>query len=218
MRKKRPGPETPAAPTAARPAAETPGASTVAKPVAQTPAAAIAAKPATATTAALNAAKSAAAPDRRRFFQWLWACLGLAAAAQCGWIALSFLVSRKDRHAAVAAARIVAAGPIDQFAPATVTPIPSGQFFLARLEDGGFLALSRTCTHLGCSLHWDGEKNRFQCPCHGSSFGLTGEVLSAPATRPLDYYPVRIENGIVKVDAALPRRRDRFEPAQATRI
>jgi Rieske Fe-S protein len=205
MRKKKPVPQTPAPATAAKSAAGTTAAASVEKPMAET-------------TAARNAATPAAAPDRRRFFKWLWTCLGLAAAAQFGWIALSFLVSRKDRHAAVAAARIVAAGPIDQFAPATVTPIPSGQFFLARLEDGGFLALSRTCTHLGCSLHWDGEKNRFQCPCHGSSFGLTGEVLSAPATRPLDYYPVRIENGIVKVDAALPRRRDRFEPAQATRI
>jgi cytochrome b6-f complex iron-sulfur subunit len=47
---------------------------------------------------------------------------------------------------------------------------------------------------------------------------LNGEVLTAPAPRPLDTYPVRIENGIVKVDTSMPQKRERFEPAQAKRI
>jgi len=157
-------------------------------------------------------------PGRRRFFGWLWAMIGLAAVAEFCWVGVSFLLARKARSAKAAGARIVTAGAVDAFSPDTVTAIPSGQFFLARLPDGGFLALSRTCTHLGCSIHWDAEKSRFQCPCHGSSFNLAGEVVSAPAPRPLDCYPVRIENGLVKVDVAAPRRRDRFEPDQAARI
>ena len=159
-----------------------------------------------------------AKPARRRFLGWLWAGLGLAAAAEACWIGLSFLAARKDRNMHAAISRIVTAGAADGFKPATVTPIPNGSFFLSRLDDGGFLALSHTCTHLGCSIRWDAEQNRFQCPCHGSSFSLTGEVLTSPAPRPLDYYPVRIEDGIVKVDVGTPRRRDRFEPDQATRI
>lgn len=157
-------------------------------------------------------------PGRRRFLGWLWGAIGLVAVAEFCWIGISFLLSRKERSVRAAGARIVTAGAVDTFSPDTVTAIPSGQFFLARLPDGGFLALSPTCTHLGCSLHWDAEKNRFQCPCHGSSFSLTGEVLTAPAPRPLDMYPVRIENGLVRVDVAAPRRRDRFEPDQATRL
>lgn len=157
-------------------------------------------------------------PGRRRFLGWLWAAIGLAALAECCWIGLSFLLARKAQSAKAAGTRIVTAGAVESFSPNTVTAIPSGQFFLARLADGGFLALSRTCTHLGCAIHWDAEKGRFQCPCHGSSFDLTGEVRSAPAPRPLDCYPVRIENGLVKVDVAAPRRRDRFEPDQATRM
>ena len=31
-----------------------------------------------------------------------------------------------------------------------------------------FLALSSTCPHLGCSVHWEGHNNRFFCPCHNS--------------------------------------------------
>lgn len=157
-------------------------------------------------------------PGRRRVFKWLWTYLGLAAAAELCWVGLSFLLARKDRDAAVAAPRSVTAGTVEQFQPDTVTAIPNGQFYLARLADGGFLALSRTCTHLGCSIRWDADQKAFLCPCHGSRFDLAGAVLTAPAPRPLEYYPVRIENGVVKVDVAAPRRRERFEPAQATRI
>ena len=169
---------------------------------------------------AANAPQGTGAADvrRRRVFAWLWAAIGVAAVAEFCWVGVSFLLSRKDRNERAQAARIVAAGAVDGFAPGTVTAVPSGPCFLARLPDGGFLALSRTCTHLGCSLHWDAAAGRFQCPCHGSSFGLTGEVLTAPAPRPLDSYPVRIENGVVKIDVAAPRRRERFEPDQATRL
>ena len=157
-------------------------------------------------------------PDRRQFLNRIWAFFGLAAVAEFTWLGLSFMNSRKDRNRPAKTASIVTAGAVEQFTPATVTAIPVGQFYLACLADGSFLALSRTCTHLGCSVPWDEEKNQFVCPCHGSTFSLNGEVLSAPAPRPLDTYPVRIENGVVKVDMSMPRKRERFEPAQATRI
>ncbi|MBW2510976.1 MAG: Rieske (2Fe-2S) protein [Deltaproteobacteria bacterium] len=157
-------------------------------------------------------------PNRRQFLNRLWAFFGVVALVEFGWLGLSFLNSRKERNKPVKTESIVTAGAVEQFTPATVTAVPLGQFYLACLADGSFLALSRTCTHLGCSVPWDEEKNQFVCPCHGSTFNLTGEVLSAPAPRPLDYYPVRIENGIVKVDISTPQKRGRFESTQATRI
>lgn len=157
-------------------------------------------------------------PNRRQFLNRLWAFFGLAGLAEFGWLGVSFLDSRKQRNKPAKAENIVTAGTVEQFTPATVTAIPQGQFYLACLADGSFLALSRTCTHLGCSVPWDAEKNRFICPCHGSTFSITGEVLTAPAPRPLDIYPVRIENSIVKVDVAIPQKRDHFDQEQATRI
>ena len=157
-------------------------------------------------------------PDRRRFLNRIWAFLGIAALAEFGWMGLSFMNSRKERNRPAKAESIVTAGAIEKFPPATVTAIPRGQFYLACLADGSFLALSRTCTHLGCSVPWDEEKNQFVCPCHGSTFSMSGEVLTAPAPRPLDTFPVRIENGIVKVDISAAQKRERFEPEQATRI
>lgn len=152
---------------------------------------------------------------RRQFLNRIWAVIGVAAAAEFGWLSLSFMNSRKDRSKPASTDSHVVAGPVEQFSPATVTAIPQGKFYLARLDDGRFLAMSRNCTHLGCSVPWNEERNQFVCPCHGSSFSLTGEVLSAPAPRPLDTYPVRIENGIVKVDISSPRKRERFESNQA---
>jgi cytochrome b6-f complex iron-sulfur subunit len=85
-----------------------------------------------------------------------------------------------------------------------------------RLKDSGFLALHRECTHLGCTVPWDEAQQRFACPCHASVFDVTGQVLSPPAPRPLDFYPVRLENGIVKVDMSQRRQRTAFEPSQVT--
>ena len=153
--------------------------------------------------------------NRRRFIKWFWSFFGLAALSEFGWLGVTFLNARNARDKPLKKESIVAAGLVEEFAPATVTPVPQGQFHLARLEDGGLLALSKRCTHLGCSVPWDEKKKQFVCPCHGSSFSLSGDVLTGPAPRPLDTLPLRIENGIVKVDVSSPQRRDRFRPEQA---
>jgi cytochrome b6-f complex iron-sulfur subunit len=154
----------------------------------------------------------------RRSFMWkLWIVLGGVALAEYLLIALDFVrphPSKKQGNED----DIFVAGPLDRFAPKTVTAFPAGRFYLARLEDGGFIALSRTCTHLGCTVPWNADEGRFVCPCHASAFTMTGDVLSPPAPRALDQYAVRIENGVVKVDVSKPIRRRSFESSQVTYI
>jgi cytochrome b6-f complex iron-sulfur subunit len=159
---------------------------------------------------------SPSSAPRRRFLAWIWGGLLAALSAEVLWIAGSFLRPRGSR--AADATTVVVAGPVDAFAPGTVTAFPGGKFYLARLADGGFLALDRTCTHLGCTVPWDPEKSRFDCPCHASGFDITGAVLAPPAPRPLDLFLVRIENGIVKVDTAQRERREAFEQSQVARV
>ncbi|MFN3215836.1 MAG: FAD-dependent oxidoreductase [Acidimicrobiales bacterium] len=55
-----------------------------------------------------------------------------------------------------------------------------------RRPDGTIEAVSATCTHLGCTVHWNAAETSWDCPCHGSRFGTDGAVLAAPAVRPLD--------------------------------
>lgn len=154
---------------------------------------------------------------RRETLRRLWRILGIVAlfeiVAAAGW----YLWPRKPRPKEGAYGGVVTAGPVDGFAAGSVTAFAKGQFYLVRLEDGGFLALSRKCTHLGCTVPWSEVDRRFACPCHASAFGVTGEVLSPPAPRPLDLYRVTIEDGVVKVDTSVAVVRERFEPSQAVR-
>lgn len=52
-------------------------------------------------------------------------------------------------------------------------------------EEGIVHAVNPTCTHMGCLVHWNQAERSWDCPCHGSRFGPDGEVLHAPAIRPL---------------------------------
>jgi cytochrome b6-f complex iron-sulfur subunit len=82
------------------------------------------------------------------------------------------------------------------------------------LHDGGFLALSRTCTHLGCTVPWVAKENKFICPCHSSQFDIKGEVISPPAPRALDIYEITIENNVLKVDTGNRIKRSQFDAGQ----
>jgi glycine/D-amino acid oxidase-like deaminating enzyme/nitrite reductase/ring-hydroxylating ferredoxin subunit len=51
---------------------------------------------------------------------------------------------------------------------------------------GAVHAVSITCTHMGCTLHWNGAETSWDCPCHGSRFATDGGVLNGPAVESLD--------------------------------
>ena len=51
--------------------------------------------------------------------------------------------------------------------------------------DGEVRALDPTCTHMGCTVAWNGAEKSWDCPCHGSRFDTRGEVLNGPASAPL---------------------------------
>jgi nucleotide-binding universal stress UspA family protein/nitrite reductase/ring-hydroxylating ferredoxin subunit len=51
--------------------------------------------------------------------------------------------------------------------------------------DGELHLFSAKCTHMGCTVGWNGGDQVFACPCHGSRFGPDGNVVNGPAGRPL---------------------------------
>ena len=74
-------------------------------------------------------------------------------------------------------------------------PLPAGGFHLGLdfiLFDSGddAWALSRKCTHLGCTINFHEKDNILECPCHQSRFSMEGAVLHGPAKKPLPRYRV----------------------------
>jgi Rieske Fe-S protein len=63
-------------------------------------------------------------------------------------------------------------------------------FFFLMADDKGVYALSAICTHLGCTVHTDGDTG-FSCPCHDSGYDRDGEVTQGPAKRHLAHLAVR---------------------------
>jgi glycine/D-amino acid oxidase-like deaminating enzyme/nitrite reductase/ring-hydroxylating ferredoxin subunit len=79
---------------------------------------------------------------------------------------------------------------------ASVDDIPKGEgrviragtkkIAVYRAEDGTVHQKSAVCTHLKCIVEWNGTEKSWDCPCHGSRFAPTGEVLNGPAIMALD--------------------------------
>jgi cytochrome b6-f complex iron-sulfur subunit len=152
--------------------------------------------------------------SRRSFLNKLWMGLGFLATVEIISLVVAFLRPGNKLAKGAVGTLIITAGPVDKFPVDSVTAFVRGKFYLARLADGGFLALSRKCTHLGCTVPWLSKEGLFECPCHASAFDIRGEVIRPPAPRALDIYTLHIENNVVKVDASRAIKRGSFDVAQ----
>jgi cytochrome b6-f complex iron-sulfur subunit len=151
---------------------------------------------------------------RREFLGWLWAASLVGLFGQATAALFQFFAPRVESGAFGGA---VIAGALEEFEPGTVSHIQKGRFYISRLEDGGVLALWHRCTHLGCTVPWREEAGEFNCPCHSSLFNRQGEVLGGPAPRPLDIFPVSLQDGKLVVDTSRPIERAAFDPSQVFR-
>lgn len=86
---------------------------------------------------------------------------------------------------------------------------PSGATVaIARQNNAGseedFIALSSTCPHLGCKVHWEGQNQRFFCPCHNGAFNAQGVGIDGPPKgQALSRYPLKVERGLLYIEVPL---------------
>ncbi len=93
-------------------------------------------------------------------------------------------------------ARWVPIAPLSRFPFEGVVPYPEYKVAILRREEK-IGAISLECTHLGCLVNV--VDRGFFCPCHGSDFGPLGQVYSGPATSPLPWHEVMVQEGRIWV-------------------
>lgn len=69
-----------------------------------------------------------------------------------------------------------------------------------------YTALSSTCPHLGCQVHWEPQNERYFCPCHNGTFDPQGVGTGGPpgdAGQSLPRYDLKVENGMLFIGVSM---------------
>jgi nucleotide-binding universal stress UspA family protein/nitrite reductase/ring-hydroxylating ferredoxin subunit len=64
-----------------------------------------------------------------------------------------------------------------------------------RDASGDLVTLSPKCKHLGCTVGWNHRAKTWDCPCHGSRYDASGQVIRGPAQRSLDRVELNSPDG-----------------------
>jgi 3-phenylpropionate/trans-cinnamate dioxygenase ferredoxin subunit len=96
-------------------------------------------------------------------------------------------------------------GPVEELPPGSVKIVVAGSIAVGVYNlDGEFYAIEDRCSHDDGPLaegEFDPDEGVAICPRHGSKFDIrSGRPLTLPAYEPVETFPVRVEDGIVKVD------------------
>jgi Rieske Fe-S protein len=82
----------------------------------------------------------------------------------------------------------IAIGKLDDVKPGegAVLRINGHAVAVYKDENGQISTFKAHCTHLGCPLEYNAAEKSFDCPCHGSRFSVTGDVIEGPAIKSLE--------------------------------
>ncbi len=154
-------------------------------------------------------------PEERRAFLGGASNVAMMVGLAAGYGGLAAFAVRYLFPAKDAPKQWVYVAPVDEIASGHARPFvtPSGaRVAIARVKEGStadaFIALSSTCPHLGCQVHWEAPVGRFVCPCHNGQFDSNGKALAGPpaaAGQSLLRFPLRVENGLLFLEAPIEK-------------
>lgn len=80
-------------------------------------------------------------------------------------------------------------------------PSSTGRLVVTHLEDGTYAAVSSVCTHQACIVAVTSKTSKtINCPCHGSRYLPTGEVVNGPANNPLPSFTTRLNGAYLAIE------------------
>lgn len=142
---------------------------------------------------------------RRDFLRVLLTAAGAMYAAAIGYPVYKYLVSPAERANSLAAVKEVTVKDAQSLALGSVMMFRFGSrpAMLIHHKDGSWVALDAVCTHLGCTVQYQPERNVIHCNCHGGEYDAqTGKNISGPPPRPLRPYVAKVIEGGVLVSRA----------------
>jgi 3-phenylpropionate/trans-cinnamate dioxygenase ferredoxin subunit len=97
--------------------------------------------------------------------------------------------------------------PLDELLPGEAKLVHAGPLSLGVYNlDGELYAIEDRCSHDDgplCEGEFDAAEGIVICPRHGANFDIrSGAALTLPAFEPVEVYPVRVEDGVIKVEVA----------------
>ena len=135
---------------------------------------------------------------RRGFLKLLTSVLGLSALGAFTYPLFRFLLPVESLARAKSVTLAKSEVPVNTTKDLMIGPTP---VIIINARDKGFFAFSKICTHLGCLVKYDKERQLFICPCHAGVFDLEGNVISGPPPRPLPKFSVRVEGNNLVIGA-----------------
>ncbi len=117
--------------------------------------------------------------NRRSFLAKLF--MGVGSILAYGAFAVKGLLFLSPKRG-IKATKKIFVGTIDQFKTGSVETVHglTGQEILVQRTQETIKGFSATCPHLGCKVHWESDKDRFFCPCHGAVFDSDGQAITGP--------------------------------------
>ena len=135
---------------------------------------------------------------RREFLKLLTSVLGLSALGAFAYPFFRFLLPVESLARTRSVTLPKSEVPVNATKDLMIGPTP---VIIINAGGKGFLAFSKVCTHLGCLVKYDKERQLFICPCHAGIFDLEGNVVSGPPPRPLQKFAVRIDGDNIVIGA-----------------
>ena len=92
----------------------------------------------------------------------------------------------------------VAGSPLAEVGGAALVESIAGIFLIARTSTATFSAIDAVCTHEGCTVT-GADGATYVCPCHGSRYNRTGQVVGGPAKASLRQFATTFTDGVVTI-------------------